>query len=640
MTLGEQRDILQTIVQDDPQAFDLAVGKNKNLTFGRFSLLSICYLYGSRNITSRYAKTMRQGKPVELPELSEVYNEFVRVAGRALRLWAGYAHNEVHPLEMLAITGDWYTLRRTFPTYVLGEVEQKRLLDAIRLRYGVTATIKGKQLSLPPKPVAWRVKAMLAAVMCVVLLFVLASTALLSVGIIYRKGVVVGSERALKDAVAGKQYVLSKDISLTSGDEIAAISLDGNGHTIEIDMSETPLFDAFEGTIENCTVLIKGRDVSVREAYACLAKDNRGTWRNVRFSFEGESWQISLEGFEHNAEGRADACPFGGLFVENHGVIEGCTIEGDQRWIGQGVVDGELGAFVGVNHGTLSACTLAGSIVADTMDLGGLVYRNEQSGRIVDCVVAEGCEVKQSTSVALWSPHTGGICAVNYGTVAGANVQGDVVCTKAEVTYGVLGEDESMVSLLRAGGVCAINYGRVEHSLLTGSVSAYGDATVIGRTTDGIYSEAYVGGICGANDVEKEVDANGVEKVTATGVMDGNIVVGKVYGSADYLFMGGLAGLAAGRFERNCFNGVMQYGTDFTAYNLVGLVAGFGRYQPDVIAEHFSDNHVVTLYYGYSMTVPELGYWEQTKAQQYVLEGVTEHSSVDFDSVEVYWYGK
>jgi len=617
-----EKDILQAILRDDAKAFDLAAGKHKNLSFGRFSLLAVCYLYGSRKILSTYGKAMRQGNPQRLEEDRRVYNDFARIAGKSLRLWAGYEHQDVHPLEMLAVVGDWHTLRHEFPTYVLSEIKQQRLVAAIKLRYGVTAKIEGKRLILPPKPMSNKVRVGLVALASLLVLLVLASAALLAVGLVYRSGIPLSTVVDLSAAEDGKQYVLQRDLVIEEPLNLASARINGAGHTLTVNVSDTPAFNAFGGVIEDCTVRLVGKNVSVGASYACLAMRNEGTWRNVHFVFEGEEdWTIQLEGFERGEEGAA-GCAFGCLFVENAGLIENCTVEGDMRWAGQGVVDGELGAYASVNSGTIKGCTLAGNLTVDTIDIGGFVFRNEATGVIEDCTLGEDATVSQTTSVYQWSPKTGGIAATNNGTIANASVLGTVVCAKENVTYP---DERISVSMVSAGGIVANNYGLISHSVLGGAVRAYGD-----------YTAVYVGGICSDHYYDKE-------KSEQVAVLKQNIVAGQVYGAGYYTYIGGLAGASSGYLDANCFNGVINYSAGLSSNLSAGSILGYGNFLGEDIPQLFTDNHTVRLYYQTifgTNTLPVIGYYEQAGTAVATLVGVTDHDTLDFSTLEAYWYGK
>ena len=625
MTRDEQLAILQAIRQDKPDDFDRLTGKHKNLCFGRFSLLAVCYLYGARKIVRAYKAAMRQGNAVRMDELPDVYNDFVAVSGRALRLWAGYERHDVHPLAVLAVVGDWRTLRHEYPTYVCTDDDQTRLVEALRLRYGVRAKIQEGRLSLPPKPLAAATRGLLWSAATALAVVLLSSIALMAVGATYHNGVGVRSATALAEAKEGVRYVLQADVSLDAPTQWAAFALDGGGHTVTMEIGDEPMLADFAGTVENCTVVFKCKSLALSRSYACLAAVNHGTWRNVRFVFEGdEGWRFSLVDFVKSPDESNQTCAFGGVFVTNAGTIDNCSIEGNLSWVGMAEVDGEAGAFCCFNEGTLVECTLHGKMDAVTLDLGGLVFRNEQSGVIEGCNLAETASVSQTTSVYKWSPMAGGIAAFNYGTIEGAYQLGTVTAKKENVSY-----PESIdASYVYVGGMAAHNFGRVERCLSKGAVTGAADYAVI-----------YAGGLVADNNYSREDSA-------LRGALEDNVSVSVVSGLSYYAYacVGGLAGASAGTLVRNCFNG--NFGADTFRSNVayVGSVAGYGTYEDAAVPDMVADNHIIQLqlnsYLG-STPLPVIGYLEQIRSGISSMTGVTAHvSTADFDDLEVYWYGK
>lgn len=622
MTNDEQRQILLSIRQDDAPTFDKLTGKRKNLCFGRFSLLSLCYLYGSRRIVARYERAMRQDNPTLYPELAETYRDFARTAGRALRLWAGYVQHDVHPLEMLAVTGDWRTLRRAFPTYASDESLQSRLLTAIRLRYGIEASIREGHLILPPKPLTAKAKRLLLTATVAVVVILLSSLAVLSLGVVYSDGIPVGDAATLATAESGKQYTLRRDITIDSPVEWADFTLHGNGHTITVEVGNRPIWQTFGGTVTDCHVVLRLPALSVGEQYACLAIVNEGTWRSVRFTFEQEEGQnIRLAGFSREEGATSETCPFGGLFVTNRGTVEDCTIAGDLRWTGQSVVDGEVGIVAAINEGAITGCTLEGGIYTDTVDVGGVVFRNELTGIVRDCTLAASCTVRQTTAAYQWSPMVGGVAAFNYGIIENTYVMGTVASAKEGVEYP---DTEAIsISIIYAGGVAAHNYGTIRHSLSAGEISASGE-----------YTACYTGGIAADNvwnDEEEQV----------RGRLEANITAAKLYGEGYYVYIGGVAGASSGYLVGNCYNCSDEKLPDWYAQAglYVGTLLGYGNFDSATAGTLFADNHVIQLSYGRISVLPVIGSYAQAGGMGVsTMNGVTSHGRTDFGTLEAYWY--
>ena len=78
--------IINSIKADNLMDFSQLVKDNQNLCFGRFPILSICYLYGAKKIIKSYESKLCQIKEYKIVDESfEVYNKFKQFAGRCLR---------------------------------------------------------------------------------------------------------------------------------------------------------------------------------------------------------------------------------------------------------------------------------------------------------------------------------------------------------------------------------------------------------------------------------------------------------------------------------------------------------------------------------------------------------------------------
>ena len=99
------RKIFEAVKLDDVKAFSSLVKSNADLKirYGRFPLLSVCYLYESYNILSKFETPMLLISSYEVfGEYIEIYQKFKKYAKKALRLYV-FEYEIVQPVEMLAI---------------------------------------------------------------------------------------------------------------------------------------------------------------------------------------------------------------------------------------------------------------------------------------------------------------------------------------------------------------------------------------------------------------------------------------------------------------------------------------------------------------------------------------------------------
>ena len=102
--------ILEAIKQDDLALFSVLTDKSKNLLFGRFPLLSLCYLYNAKHIIKKFETELLKVTNYNLvQENVEIYQAFKKVAGKALRLY-------IKPNTIVVIN---VRMGRTHPRYLL-----------------------------------------------------------------------------------------------------------------------------------------------------------------------------------------------------------------------------------------------------------------------------------------------------------------------------------------------------------------------------------------------------------------------------------------------------------------------------------------------------------------------------------------
>ena len=99
--------------RDDAKAFgEFLTSEVLCLSFGRFPLLSLLYLFDAKRIVKRYYSDLIKERPhVKEPSFPEAENRFRSAAGKALRY---YADREVSPFEMLAILGRGKELKKLY----------------------------------------------------------------------------------------------------------------------------------------------------------------------------------------------------------------------------------------------------------------------------------------------------------------------------------------------------------------------------------------------------------------------------------------------------------------------------------------------------------------------------------------------
>ena len=100
-------DLLQAIKKDDYKAFSkLVTDRILCTSFGRFPMLSLCYMYKSAMILEKFENSLKKIKTADYSiedEPFEIYTDFREIARKSLRLFL--TSEFVFPEEMLALMG-------------------------------------------------------------------------------------------------------------------------------------------------------------------------------------------------------------------------------------------------------------------------------------------------------------------------------------------------------------------------------------------------------------------------------------------------------------------------------------------------------------------------------------------------------
>ena len=126
---GKVSDVLEAIKKDRVSSFKHLVENRDymSLCFGRFPILSLCYLWGSWNIVAKYEKQLASIKDYIFVEEDDAsYAKLKKASKRALRLFVGEG-KVIEPYEMLAVLESNIRLKRYLRKYPLDEKDYKRI---------------------------------------------------------------------------------------------------------------------------------------------------------------------------------------------------------------------------------------------------------------------------------------------------------------------------------------------------------------------------------------------------------------------------------------------------------------------------------------------------------------------------------
>lgn len=472
--------IFNAIKLDNLIDFSQLISGNENLSFGRFPILSVCYLYNSNKIIKKYEKTLCKITDYKIVnETFELYQKFKSQAGRCLRLYLNNA-TIVSPLEMLAVLHQDSKLKKCFKTFAKTMQSAKNLNTIYNTIYCQKTTVSKDKIIIGTKPFSYNEKksfkiglwTSLAYVISFAIIF-MSFAFTMGVGLPFSKAKISNQSQFVSALNSGGNFVLQNNFTISS--KIQNISfygeIDGQNNTIYIDkIPDVGLILNNNGTIKNLNIVYNNIQTDLSKSLSLLVNHNYGTIENVSITCN----QLNL-----NCAKNSNDIYVTGFAKQNNGYIKNCSIKLNGSISATG--DGEcyVSGFVGINNGTVSGCEFkAGSEVQTTeVDLTGFAITNNEKANISAC--KNYASLSQTSQQLGWSPNVSGISQTNYGAITNCYNYGTISATS---TY----PEQTTQGLIFVGGITANNYGNLTHCLNKGSIIATSQ-----------YINIYAGGISG-----------------------------------------------------------------------------------------------------------------------------------------------
>lgn len=589
---SSHKEIFSAIKSDDTELFSKHMQEkrtNISLCFGRFPLLSLCYLYKSVKIVKEYENELNNVLSYNFTdEIPEMYEKFRPLAKRCLRLYTD--GRIVSPAEMLALTEDSLYLKSVYPTLRKPGDAQENIEKIYRLNHKQSVTQREDKIIIRRIPLS------LVQKLCIVLCIVLAACMIASPILIWDSiktsfgigtdeyPITVSNESQLRLALSEKvnYFVLSDNITVSEPLSIEKFSgtLNGNGHTLSFTQSASEGFiKELTGTIENINLSFTGIKKETSENMSFLTQKNSGNIRNVSLYIDAEITEKTPLA-EGQKEEDSVTLLFACFALENSGELYQCTLGGNISLFGDSVGDAYFGGFAALNTGRIINCSTLpdAKITADTVDICAIAAENGTNGTINTC--ENKAAISQTTASSSWNPNVAGLALINSGKILKSSNSGKIssVSTAENASTAVyaaglvaIGQGKSTVensensgeiiataasSSVYAGGLSAINEGTVEHSKNSGSITAASASSII-----------YAGGIC----------AYGYEaSVVSNSCAYGNISAATTATESIFIFAGGIMGYDCGTVK-NSYSAAKLSSKNTEAY-LGGIVGGILGY--------------------------------------------------------------
>ena len=496
-----------------------------SLSFGRFPLLSLAYLYSAHKVIKKFESRLSKiDEYVRVDEKAEDYLAFKKRAGKSLRLYLN--EQIITPLEMSAVLSDNYGVRMNLENNTQNLDRVKKIY---RLTHDVEVKPKGNSIVVPRSKKPHFIELVAAfVIIAVCLVFTGGAIASLEVVPLILGG--EGTENApikiissnlfeLALEESNRYYTLEDDITLESAslsNTDCKIHIDGQGHTLRIKASDTALFNKIAGSIKNLNVVFVDLPEELPKNSAFFANSISGKVENVEVTWENFNLTAKSEGafFAHTSTGtlsnvrlsidgninevsELEETIIGTLLYKNAGIVENSSVKYNISVSGDAMAsngeesagafgDAVFGGIVGINVGTLNNSTVevGSSLTTNTLDVGGIAVENVDKATISG--VTNNATLTQTTSSSYWSPNIGGITMRNYGKIISSQNNGVITASTTQT------ENNTSIIL---GGITTTNSGTIDKCVNLGDITGaveYGTLNVggIGYLNEGIVTNS------------------------------------------------------------------------------------------------------------------------------------------------------
>ena len=561
---GEILKIFEAIKKDDLLSFSSLVNENnQNLSFGRFPLLSLIYLYNAKQIKKAYEVTLKKVKEFEkMEEPVEIYKKFRIFAEKTLRL---YSNQDIFisPIEILAIMGNDAKVKKMYAQLDINEDVQANLISIYSIK-GQSCEVFSNEIKIGQKRWSYFEKSRLGIcclILSVFVIFVCGGYFLLDgcVGTGIFSQSKISSQNQLYSALKGENsYVLKNDfvVNKTGNHNFSGV-IDGANHTLEIsDLSNGSLMKTNNGVIKNLTVVCHiSANAKIDNSLFAICEENNGTIENVKIVIECES-EITLAK-------RDDVVSVSGVSKVNNGEILRCYVEIELNVVSDntgGDGDAYVSGIAYENNGKISDCSVSSEngVFASDCDVSGIVSTNGENGIILNCV--NNAKLTQTNALDKWNPNVAGIAINNYGDVEDCENFGDLIVSSTV--------DSESSSCVFVGGIVSMNYSNITHSKNNADIEISSKQKMI-----------YSGGICAFSN---GFTLSSGEESRTSSIVECGQVGNFSFDVADniYVVAGGLVGRNDYYEIRNCFASSQFLNLSFTGsqsnnYHYAGLFIGF-----------------------------------------------------------------
>lgn len=547
--------LFDAIKQDDLALFSSCFEGNENISYGRFPLLSLMYLYDAKKLYNAYFDVLCKVEEFRfIPEYFEISRKFRKSVGKTIRLYTNASL--IFPIEMLGLLNKDIYLKRNYNKLAHNENIENNIKKIYAMRSQkiiiTSSTIKISGSPLTSKDIKKINLSMAFSAICIVVLVgvyaLIGGVCGLGISIAPTK---ISNISQLQSALnSSKSYVMVSDICAGSVDMGNCFEgdLDGNGHTLFFDsLPSSAILNKNGGCIRDLNIVYKDNiESTLGSTLSLFVNENSGEIINVNVVCKGLKITIN--------KGISNELHISGIASKNNGKIAGCGVTLDGDFASSGSVEGCVAGIVGINNGTIESCkTNEGTVSTTEMDISGIANFNEANGVINNCV--NNCQLIQNSAEDSWSPNIGGITMTNYGSISNSYNYAEL-----SIKSDYVGESGGIAFI---GGISSNNYGNITQCLSNGNIEVSSKKINI-----------YAGGISAIN---QSVNSNS-QVITATLSKcgsNGNINL-NIDDENGFMIAGGICGFVySGKISDNY--SLSSYSTGYVEnkYSIGGAIGAF-----------------------------------------------------------------
>ena len=295
----ENEILLSAIINDNIEAFEKIIDLKKgklSICYGRFPILSICYLYKSKKIIKKYEQQLSKIKNYTIIDEDYcIYEKFKQRARTTLRFYV-YEKKLVTPPEMLAIIGELRYLESVYKVLFENEETTESLSKICKIKYNNDIKKQEYGIIFPKQPLSFKQKQILKLTLILSFIFIIIFASIgFSFLSIFGTGtenypIKISNEKQLMLALnsnESRNYILKNDIAISSAiSESFSGTLNGNGHTITLNSNDA-LINNLKGKIENVNFVLKNIDRTIIGNGGLVINNSRGNITDVKLDING-----------------------------------------------------------------------------------------------------------------------------------------------------------------------------------------------------------------------------------------------------------------------------------------------------------------------------------------------------------------